>query len=70
MIRKAQEKLSDCRNQYRADKANLRNITDMAEQERRRLSLELIKGKIEDRVAQINDMVSKVKQLERKLKGR
>ena len=63
IIKKAQEKLEQCKRQYKADKAAC------GDNIRKKRSLDTVKVQIEERVNKINVMVQKVRQLERKLRS-
>ena len=72
IIKKAQEKLALCKQQYKQDKRRIDtdDSVDQEEAQRQKQALEQVKAQIEDRVNKINSKVDKIKALEKKLQGR
>lgn len=76
IIKKAQEKLALCKQQYKRDKQkyesddSLRMPGSADEQQRQKRALDQVKAQIEERVNKINEKVDKIKALEKKIQGK
>lgn len=72
IIKKAQEKLALCKQQYKQDKRRIDadDSVDHEEAQRQKQALEQVKAQIEERVNKINSKVDKIKALEKKMQAR